>query len=114
MEVNQPDRGIFKGIGSLDKHLDTSKKNFPLIRNKHQYQYTHNHGNMYQSSFNYFHKTKFLAHSETNRNYQEKANKISNASQIVFGSDKNDFKSLTKVDFTKYDNFKTSKPIFHK
>lgn len=37
MEVNQPDRGIFKGIGSLDKHLDTSKKNFPLIRNKHQY-----------------------------------------------------------------------------
>lgn len=37
MEINQPDRGIFKGIGSLDKYVNINKKNFPLIRNKHQF-----------------------------------------------------------------------------
>lgn len=56
MEVNLPDKGLFKTMGKNEKILNLTKKNFPLIRNKHQFQYTHNHGDTYQSTTNYFHK----------------------------------------------------------
>lgn len=47
MEVNKPENGIFKGIGRLERTLNLNKKNFPLLRNKHQFEYTHNHDNLY-------------------------------------------------------------------
>ncbi len=37
MEINMPDKGVFKGIGNLDKTLNINKKNFPLLRNKQQF-----------------------------------------------------------------------------
>lgn len=56
MEVNLPEKGIFKGIGKLERTLNINKKNFPSLRNQHQFAYTHNHGNLFQSTTNYFQK----------------------------------------------------------
>ena len=37
MEINKPDRGVFKGIGSLEVERHINKKYFPRIRNIHQF-----------------------------------------------------------------------------
>ena len=37
MEVNQPDRGVFKGIGKLETAKHVNRKYFPNIRNMHQF-----------------------------------------------------------------------------
>ena len=37
MEVNKPDRGIFKGIGKLEVSTFVNKKHFPRVRNVHQF-----------------------------------------------------------------------------
>lgn len=67
MEVNLPDKGLFKTMGKNAISLNLTKKNFPHIRNKHQFQYTHNHGDNYQTTTKYFQKEKFMTFSETNR-----------------------------------------------
>lgn len=37
MEVNKPDRGVFRGMGKLEGAKFINKKYFPNIRNIHQF-----------------------------------------------------------------------------
>lgn len=37
MEVNVPDKGVFKGMGKLETNQFINKKHFPRIRNIHQF-----------------------------------------------------------------------------
>lgn len=37
MEINLPDKGIFKGIGKLETKRYMNRKYFPNIRNMHQF-----------------------------------------------------------------------------
>lgn len=54
MEVNKPDRGIFKGMGKLEIKRQINRKYFPMLRNQHQFDYTHSHTNDYKTSFQAF------------------------------------------------------------
>ncbi len=54
MEINKPDKGLFKGIGGLQVDLHINKKYFPNVRNIHQFDYTHQHKNNYVTSFQRF------------------------------------------------------------
>ena len=45
MEINQGDKGIFKGLGALQKVDFTNRRFFPSIRNRHQFDYSHHHPN---------------------------------------------------------------------
>lgn len=56
MEINLPDRGVFKGMGRLEQDTHDNKKHYPGRRNIHQFQYTHGHQNNYLSSFVHFYK----------------------------------------------------------
>lgn len=37
MEVNKPDKGVFKGMGKLEMNQSINRKYFPKIRNVHQF-----------------------------------------------------------------------------
>lgn len=54
MEVNLPDKGVFKGMGKLETNQFINKRNFPRIRNIHQFDFTHSHNNDYKTSFQNF------------------------------------------------------------
>lgn len=45
MEVNLPDKGVFRGLGRLETVKFANRKFFPNVRNIHQFNYTHEHPN---------------------------------------------------------------------
>lgn len=49
MDVNLPDKGVFKGIGPLERFVANNKKYFPNQRNIQQFAYTHGHNNDYST-----------------------------------------------------------------
>lgn len=54
MEINLPDRGVFKNFGKLEQPKFLNRKYFPNIRNIHQFEYTHEHPTDYKTSFQSF------------------------------------------------------------
>lgn len=83
MEINKPDLGIFKGMGRLETPKFINRKPFPHIRNKHQFEYTHNHPNQHKSLFSTFHKR----FPSTEYRYEKMKNNP-NHTQLVLGTEK--------------------------
>lgn len=54
MEVNQPNKGIFKGMGKLESNRFINRKYFPRVRNVHGFDFSHHQPNDYQTSFQLF------------------------------------------------------------
>lgn len=89
MEVNKPDKGVFKGMGQLENNKFINRKFFPNLRNQHNFAYTHNHHNDYKTcdkqSFKKIDR-KFYDYTKVKVN--------GNKSQFDLGTDKNiDFNS---------------------
>jgi hypothetical protein len=49
MEINLPERGIFRGMGKLDFNSNRNKKPFPKLTNINQSEMSHNHSCSYET-----------------------------------------------------------------
>ena len=108
MEINKPDKGVFKGFGRLEEEHHINRKYFPRVRNIHQFEYTHQHANDYLTSFERFFTDKSHAASKV-----EKAKP--HQSSLILGEDRNNYySSLTKKDFKKHDRVVPPKLIRNK
>lgn len=106
MEVNVPDKGVFKGMGRLETNPFINKKHFPRIRNLHQFDYTHSHQNDYKTSFQTFkpYENRFYKYDRVKKNRNE--------SQFDLGKDKNaSYLSEAKGYFIRHDKSVPPKPF---
>ena len=109
MDINKPDRGVFRGMGQLEGSNIQNRKNFPRIRNAHQHEYTHLHRNDYMTSFQRY----FTTNKNTTTTQKVKGN--SNQSTLQLGSDpKNYVNSLSRTDYRHFEKVVPPKPIRHK
>lgn len=110
MEINKPDKGLFKGMGKLQGDQHINKKYFPRVRNIHQFEFTHNHHNDYISSFERF----FSAKHHINA-FPERVKQNTNNSTFQLGQDNsNYYKSLSKENYKRFENVLPPKPIKQK
>lgn len=110
MEVNKPDKGVFKGMGQLEVNRFINRKFFPNLRNQHQFAYTHNHANDYKTCDK-------QALKKFDKRYYDytKTKVVSNKSQFDLGTDfKVDRTSENKRCFRKHDFSLPPKPIKQK
>jgi hypothetical protein len=110
MEINKPDKGVFKGIGSLDQYHPNNKKYFPRIRNIHQFDYTHHHRNDYTTSFQ-----KFFTPNKNHTSLMERVKKNPNQSEVQLGTDPHNYlSSVSKTDYKHFDKAVPPKQIRQK
>ena len=108
MEINKPDRGVFRGMGKLQESIPCNKKYFPNIRNIHGFQYTHHHPNSYATSFQKFFTPQKINHPPS------RPKKNPNHSSLQFGSDPHQLTSLTQTDYPNFGKIIPPKPIRQK
>lgn len=106
MEINKPDKGLFRGIGALEREQFNNKKYFPRLRNIHQFEYTHAHSNSYVTSFQRF----FTTTKHTPPTTKPKTN--TNQSTFQIGTDPNNYcNSLSKTDYKAFERVHPPKLI---
>lgn len=109
MEINLPNKGIFKGIGKLQARKPLKKKPFPEHNNIHNFEFTHNHPTNYKTSFQNFMRFDQSAYKN------QKVKKNANESQINFGVDRGfNFESETKSCFRKFNQSQPPKQVLHR